>query len=655
MENCGVRYFVALSILFAIIRPDLSADPPTRHPADCWEDLPLIRTGVKIRAYSSYNPAGRTFRDFMNYAIQAGGEYELAQHLGNGMLVQLWFTDIPEERCRKLGLPLSSFGKLRLYLSEDAQPAHERMLDEYFRDLSPPSLSPLWGTAFRSRWGFPLLAFDERFRAASTQVPHWYQFTCHLYREPRFSEALSAEEIQTWSQQLAHPLGTFPGRDQGSRYRSELLELPAGSTRSCFDTIGAGVIRHLRLKLTDVSSEILDNIFIRISVDSASDIAAYVPLSVFFGGYLGSPMSNAQGVPCGFDGTYLYSFFPMPFWKMFRVELENRTAGTVSIETNVGWSDTNPYPSASTGTFRVKYNDGIEVKAGEPDFPHLQVNGSGHIVGTSANLAGSIEGNFRMYIDGSRTPAVETTGGEDYFCHAFGIKVGLLTPFHGGLDKKIGYRFHIADYIPFQHSIILAQDHAHNFSHDRDGTFRSAVFYYWNPNQFLKLTDSIDVGNEGSERAHSYEISGSRARLQEDEASYEGGFTELIRDAGRWTNGGTKFTAKIDPDNDGVRLRKRINHLAFHQAVEVHVDGQVAGTWFEQGSRYHLFPEEPNDWNQIDKRFRDTEFEIPASVTRGKSHLELEIKTLTSKAALEPTDEGLSNEYYYWVFCYVSP
>ena len=217
--------------------------------------------------------------------------------------------------------------------------------------------------------------------------------------------------------------------------------------------------------------------------------------------------------------------------------------------------------------------------------------------------------------------------------------------------------------MPFLREVTFGQDHAHAFTHDRDGTFRSAVFYYWNPAPVLSLTDEFDVGDPEAERAHAYTVSGSRSRVQVDEACYEGNFDQLFTDSGRWTDGVSTFRLRLDPDNDGVRLRKRINQLSYHQAVQVHVDGQPVGLWFEQGSQYHLFQEKPGsrdyqpqgyrpDWGYITRRFRDTEFEIPARFTRGKPSVELTMKTLDAEAALDPDNRGLTNEYHYWVYCY---
>ena len=651
----AIRLFAVVLTLPAIAAA--SSGGATRNPAVAWEDLPLIRSGVKVRAYTSYNPTGRTYRDFMNYTRRDGQEYELALHRGCGMLVQLWSTSIGDL------FGTGQFGNVRMYLSDDDKPDTDLPWDAQYTQSDFPHIPPLWNKAYAARWGFPCLRFDERFKATSTDMPHWYQFTCHVYREPRFSEAMKTDQIVAWNAKIAREPGTFPGEDPGRRKETRYVSLPSAGRATLFARTGPGVVRSLRLKASDTSSAVLDRVRVRIQVDTLDEPAVHVPLSIFFGGYIDSPIDRAKGLPCGYDGRQLYFYFPMPFWQSMRVELENTSGREITVDSDIGWSETNPYPRDAAGVFRVQYNDGVTVEKGKPDFGHLNVRGSGHIVGASANLAGSIEGNFRTYIDGSHTPAIETTGGEDYFCHAFGIRVGLLTPFHGGLNDKIGYRFHLCDYVPFLSEVCFGQDHAHGFTHDRDGTFRSAVFYYWNPVPGLTLTDELDVGNEQSEKEHAYEITGRRARMQTDEAAYEGNFDAIIRDSGRWTEGATTFRVRIDPNNDGIRLRKRINQLSYHQAVDVSVDGRPVGLWFEQGSQYRLFEEKPGsrdyqpegyrpNWNHIDKRFRDTEFEIPASFTRGKSSIVLTMTTRGAESALDQNDQGLTNEYHYWVYSY---
>ena len=111
------------------------------------------------------------------------------------------------------------------------------------------------------------------------------------------------------------------------------------------------------------------------------------------------------------------------------------------------------------------------------------------------------------------------------------------------------------------------QLHPHGLDelHDRDATFLSAVYYYHTPKPFLVLTDTLDVGKPDAEAAHNYRMdtTGGWARLQTDTSGYEGDNNGMITDEGRWTDKGSSFTVKINPDNDGVRMRRRINQMAY--------------------------------------------------------------------------------------------
>ena len=638
----------------------LAGNAAPKNPAVVWESLPAIRTGVKIRAHTSKSALNCTIMDWTNYTLQDANGYEQAfVKGGSGMLVHSWFA--------WLGAPA---GNLKLYLHDAGTPDHDLPITDYFKAGKAPY--QLWYNQDGCIWSaFPCLPFDGFFKAAITKRPDWYQYTMHLYREGRYSEVPTVAEVDTLKTMITTPGGAFPGADPGNRQDSKTLEIGALQAAVVFKDGKMGVIRSLRIVPPSAATGAMDAIYIRMTTDGA--VTADLPLSMFFGGYRNIDMRNARGLPAGYDGKKLYCYFPMPFWKSMMVELVNKQSGPVQVACEVGWSDRNPYPENGTGTFKVQFNDNVSVKAGEPDFANLDAEGAGILVGCVSKLTGDIEGNFSIFTDGSKTPVIETTGGEDYFNHAYGIHPGTFNAFSGGLAGETAYRFHILDYVPFLNSIKLTQDHAHGFTHDRDGTFLSAVYYYHTPRKFLVRTDSMDVGKAESEAAHHYQITGTdgKMRLQTDESGYEGNFNELITDEGRWTDGSSSFTVAINPDNDGVRLRKRINQTAYHQEVEVLVDEVRAGIWFEQGANYMLNydhapyrelvkktyeqkKQEVPGWQNgtMPTKFRDTEFEIPPALTAGKRKLKITILTKDSQA-VNAADKGLVNEYYYWIYSYI--
>jgi hypothetical protein len=638
--------------------PAPAQSPAPKNPAVVWESLPSIRTGVKLWAHTSKSSLNCTIMDWTNYTLQDGDQYEQAFVKGSsGMLIHAWFAWLGKND-----------GNLKLYLKDTTTPDHDMPFTEYFKAGKAPH--QLWYNQNGSMWwAFPCLPFTSVFKATLGKRPDWYQYTLHLYRDNRFSEVLTPNEVEALQARIKAPAGTFPGADPGNQVASKVPDA-AAKENVVFDVKQAGVIRSIRMTPASGAPGVLDKLSIRVTTDGT--VTADLPVSMFFGGYRGADMKNAKGQPAGYDGKQLYCYFPMPFWKSMKIELINPEAAPLPTACEIGWSDRNPYPEQSTGVFKVQFNDNVAVKAGAPDFANLNVEGSGTLVGCVSKLTGDIEANFSIFTDDSKTPVVETTGGEDYFNHSYGIHPGICNAYSGGLAEGTAYRFHILDYVPFLNSIKLTQDHAHAFTHDKDGTFLSAVYYYHNPRKVLALTDTLDVGKADAEAAHNYKADGTegKMRMQTDTSGYEGDFNDLITDDGRWTDKGSAFTVKITPDNDGVRLRKRINQMAYHQEVDVYVDGTLAGTWFEQGANYVLnydmrkYKELVNQYyagkqmqvptwqnGTMPTKFRDSEFEIPAALTKGKQQLNLKMVTKNSLAIM-PADAKLCNEYHYWVYSY---
>jgi len=86
----------------------------------------------------------------------------------------------------------------------------------------------------------------------------------------------------------------------------------------------------------------------------------------------------------------------------------------------------------------------------------------------------------------------------------------------------------------------------------------------------------------------------------------------------------------IDPNNSGVLLRRQFDFGEINQQADVRVDGQLVGRWYSPGQN-------------ADRRWRDEDFVLPASLTRGKSTIEI-----TIEAVIEPSPWS---ETAYTVYC----
>ena len=157
----------------------------------------------------------------------------------------------------------------------------------------------------------------------------------------------------------------------------------------------------------------------------------------------------------------------------------------------------------------------------------------------------------------------------------------------------------------------------------------------------LKLTDTLDIGDEKSEKAHRCAVdgltwSGTTTSCYDRYEQQPPGATTT--DTGRAFNKTSKFVVKLDPANAGVKIRRRANrHLANVQKAKVYVDGRIIpdALWYVCDLPV---PDEV--------AFRDSDYEIPAKYTKGKTLITVKLEHIEAQPA------NTNNEYHYWGYCY---
>ena len=150
----------------------------------------------------------------------------------------------------------------------------------------------------------------------------------------------------------------------------------------------------------------------------------------------------------------------------------------------------------------------------------------------------------------------------------------------------------------------------------------------------MRETDFLDVGNAASERAHAYSAADSEPTgvvTGRPEGDYFQ--TSDDQDGRRHRRGEITFEAAVDPQNSGIRLRRRLDQAGLPQTVEVHVDGAYAGNWRHACQNEYL-------------RWYDSDFDLPAKLTRGKGLLALRL------VVIEGPDSGAFTDFNYRVFCF---
>jgi hypothetical protein len=202
------------------------------------------------------------------------------------------------------------------------------------------------------------------------------------------------------------------------------------------------------------------------------------------------------------------------------------------------------------------------------------------------------------------------------------------------------------------------------------------------PGASLVKTDELSVGDAASEKSHGYKSPGA-SEPYEIASRYEWGVDKLKgkevypahTDRGRKTTGASEFTLKLEPNNHGVLLRRKLDYAFPNQRAEVFVtDPKWAGNepkwvsvgaWYLAGSNTCIYsnPREELGATQhnvqtSNRRFRDDEFLIGPEWTRGREAIGVRVKFTPVDVPLfpgHPLPERAWSEIRYTAYCYVMP
>ena len=284
-------------------------------------------------------------------------------------------------------------------------------------------------------------------------------------------------------------------------------------------------------------------------------------------------------------------------------------------------------PNGDAGHFHATARAGETTP--DRDWTFLDTSGRGKFVGVShtmrghretGNIRGYLEGDERVYVDGSRTPQMHGTGSEDFYEGGWYFNRGPFSaPTNGnsGAETRAfgcaqqcdsAYRLMIGDAVPFARSLRFGIEHGQQ--NDEAAEYGSTAFSYRQSRVALRRTDVLDVGDAGSERSHGFRGGGAVWQLV---SSFEGDDDKrVLSEEGRPATAAVTFTLATERHNEGVRLRRLSDQQEGHQAARVFVDGQDAGVW-RQPLR------NPHD------RWLEDGFELPAGLTAGRRQLEIRL------------------------------
>jgi len=380
------------------------------------------------------------------------------------------------------------------------------------------------------------------------------------------------------------------------------------------------------------SDALLRDLRLRITFDGQTTVDS--PVGEFFGSGLGEyPVSSLfSAMETAEDGSYT-SWWPMPYGRSATVELVNDS--DVAVEggdAGVTWARDGRWakefsPHGTAGYFHATSHRGLTTP-GE-DWVFLDTMGRGKFVGVhhtmeglieGGNIRNYLEGDERVYVDGSPTPQMYGTGSEDFYEGGWYFNRGPFSdPTNGNTADETGefgcefqcdsaYRLMIGDAVPFSTGLRFSIEHGPQ--NDEPAIYGSTAFWYGRSTVGQRVTDRIDVGDPASEAAHGYTGGGEVTSLT---SVFEGDFDNVgVTEDGRATSDEVTFTVAVDRRNEGVVLRRLSDQAEAYQAVDVFVDGRPAGRWTQALG------------NPV-QRWLSDDFLIPAELTRRQDEVEIRL------------------------------
>ena len=316
---------------------------------------------------------------------------------------------------------------------------------------------------------------------------------------------------------------------------ADAIPVAPGATATLGEAEGAGCVKHIWVTLMSLPAQPheLSTTVIRMFWDGEDTPSVEAPVGDFFGLGFGR-RRNFSALPLQAspeDGKSLNCWFPMPFARGARFEVENQGEHPLifyyyidweayeGLDPELGrfhawWNRRNPTRgvAAERGWSRADYRLDEKRPVGpgfgfpgpwtEPNLDAsdnyliLETEGDGQYVGCVLNIDVFErqvndwygEGDDMIFIDGEAwPPTLHGTGTEDYFNTAFCPTQEFSSPYHGLTlysgnpswpwgGKNSMYRFHVEDPIRFERSVrvTIEAGHANALAND----YSSTAYWY---------------------------------------------------------------------------------------------------------------------------------------------------------------------------------
>lgn len=448
-----------------------------------------------------------------------------------------------------------------------------------------------------------------------------------------YKREIGVEKLKNMAENHTHD----PKYSEKNEYREiKGLTIKAGESVKIFDKKAEGSIASIKLYLAgeNVTHSVLKDLWIRIYWDGHEESDVSAPIGTFFGNQYNLSGCENHHLMLGMSlklGEYLkcYNYFPMPFWERAVVELNNSSMRDIDIHwAEIGFTPSSVcrYDKQKTGYFvSSEYYPKTENVQGKNSVI-ANVEGSGHMVYgvmSGYGIMNGCEGDVRVFIDGRKSPEIESDGSESWASYGWGfVTPPQANPFSGynGAYNSNSYwsmvRLMLGDSYYFKQSIRFELEHGG--ANEGLGCHSGQIFLYMLPESMeaYVVTDEIDVSDKESLDKHDYTVTGSYD-TKTVYSAYANGINTDSKEGLIHVdfNGRISFYVNIDKNNRGVILNRTSSQQVGRHCANIYVDDVLV----EEAKWYYA---DNNPYYQ----WLDDSFQIPEKYTKGKDRIRITIE-----------------------------
>lgn len=428
--------------------------------------------------------------------------------------------------------------------TSSADPNHPVPGSEFLpKELFPSPLTWTWAQTKGADLSWVPVPFEKSFRMAYSRTHYgtgYYIFHRYVDGAP-LSRPIRSWDGKTPPDKDVLDLVARAGTDlapQGLRTESGVVTLPArGAVTLAEINQAPSTLRALEFDVPRDQAVAFGRATLRVTWDGRAEPSIAAPLALFYGAGTLYNRDDREYLVKAFpvhvryaDGRVrLACYFPMPFFHSARLELVQ--SGDTPI-TDVRWSaryEPCREPASHLAYFHATYRDHPTPEPGKDlvllDTREGEGGGawSGSFVGTSFTFSDravltTLEGDPRFFFDDSLTPQGQGTGteewggGGDYWggrnmtLPFAGHPVGARSPQEAKCEEdkiESAYRFLLADAMPFGRNARIHLEHGGE--NESTEHYRTVTYWYGLPGASLVPTDTLQLGDLDSERAHGYQ------------------------------------------------------------------------------------------------------------------------------------------------------